>query len=166
MIKFVICANYCGNQMGEFYFTQDGFYNNLDAIDSFDEDINKAKIFDEYDCALRFILNKEYEDVEIIPVIENPYSFYNWKKVTVDDWDKFIDKHYNSFNHWDYAYICPIENLDNIEGNTTQDVETMKKFGFKYFSQDTNDEYNFYHNEEEALTRQLSLWKNLVEALN
>ena len=97
----------------------------------------------------------EFDDVEIISLIDG-------EKMTVDKWDAIIDKHYNSWNHWDYAYICEIDVLNNIDGNTKQDVKTFKKFGFNFFTQDTNDEYHFFKTEKEALEYQMNLWEDLV----
>lgn len=85
--------------------------------------------------------------------------------ITIEKWDEFIDKNYNSFNHWDYAYICPIENLDNIDDVKKEDVETFKKFGVKFFTEDTDGVYRFFHSEDEALSYQMSVWKDLVNAI-
>lgn len=91
--------------------------------------------------------------------------FRNNLEITPEKWDEFIDTHYNSDNHWDYAYICPIENLDNIDDVTKEDVETFKKFGVKFFTEDTDGVYRFFHSGDEALNYQMSVWKDLVNAI-
>lgn len=69
MTKFVICATYCGNQLGCFYFTKEAFQNeHLDAIDCFDENIDNAQRFDTREDAEKVVIDRCFEDVEIFRV--------------------------------------------------------------------------------------------------
>ena len=155
-------------------------------ISAFEEDMSVEEYIEQYgfnndnECYASYdeFIDNEYQNSEYMIDLFNTNSsmLEEWKKdlkkfqikpedITVDVWNTFIDEQYNSDNHWDYAYICPIENLGNIDGVTEEDIETVKKFSFRFFSQDTNDKFYFFHNEKEAMQRQTSLWAALTKAV-
>ena len=88
-----------------------------------------------------------------------------FENITASIWNAFIDEHYNSINHWDYAYIADIDNV-NIDDAFSREEEKELQQKYKYFLLSTNDEYLFFTSESDALQAAKKCWPDLVSAIN
>lgn len=88
------------------------------------------------------------------------------KKISVKEWNDFIEKNYNESNQWDNAFICEIENLNNDGFYSDKLVKELKKLGFKYVVMNDNDgDLKLYHSEEKVIFDQTNLWKDITQKI-